>query len=54
MDVGKTSERWYRWVNTKDSEALSTGLTYDPVPFVPGMGADFFGEYHMDPILRLC
>eukprot|EP00527_Entomoneis_sp_CCMP2396_P004298 CAMPEP_0198141192 /NCGR_PEP_ID=MMETSP1443-20131203/4226_1 /TAXON_ID=186043 /ORGANISM="Entomoneis sp., Strain CCMP2396" /LENGTH=514 /DNA_ID=CAMNT_0043803845 /DNA_START=41 /DNA_END=1585 /DNA_ORIENTATION=+ len=38
------SERWYRWVNTKDSETLNSGIAYDPVPFAPGMGADFFGH----------
>ena len=40
-----SSARWYRWINTKDSESAVTltALTYDPVPFVPGLGADFFG-----------
>uniref|UniRef100_A0A7S1UZX3 Fungal lipase-type domain-containing protein n=2 Tax=Grammatophora oceanica TaxID=210454 RepID=A0A7S1UZX3_9STRA len=37
-----TSERWYRFINTKASDAI--GITYDPVPFVPGLGADFFGH----------
>jgi hypothetical protein len=37
-----TSERWYRFVNTKASEKV--GIAYDPVPFVPGLGADDFGH----------
>uniref|UniRef100_A0A7S4NAS7 Fungal lipase-type domain-containing protein n=1 Tax=Odontella aurita TaxID=265563 RepID=A0A7S4NAS7_9STRA len=36
-----TSERWYRFVNTKFG---SVGISYDPVPFVPGLGADAFGH----------
>jgi hypothetical protein len=39
-----TSERWYRWVNTKDLNALARGIVYDPVPFAPGLGADNFGH----------
>lgn len=41
------SERWYRLVNTKESETLHVGISYDPVPFVPGLGADFFGHMIM-------
>lgn len=36
-----TSERWYRFVNTKFG---GLGISYDPVPFVPGLGADSFGH----------
>ena len=39
-----TSERWFRFVNTKESDV---GIAYDPVPFVPGMGADSFGHMIM-------
>lgn len=39
-----TSERWYRYVNTKDSQTLTFGIVYDPVPFAPGLGADNFGH----------
>lgn len=38
-----TSERYYRFVNTKDSESL-VGISYDPVPFAPGLGTDAFGH----------
>jgi hypothetical protein len=37
-----SSERWYRFVNTKESE--EAGIVYDPVPFAPGMGMEFFGH----------
>jgi len=37
-----TSQRWFRFVNTKSSEKV--GITYDPVPFSPGLGADSFGH----------
>jgi hypothetical protein len=37
-----TSERWYRFVNTKSTDTV--GISYDPVPFVPGMGTDSFGH----------
>jgi hypothetical protein len=37
-----SSERWYRYVNTKASKKV--GLVYDPVPFVPGLGAASFGH----------
>jgi hypothetical protein len=37
-----SSERWYRFVNTKAADKV--GITYDPVPFVPGLGADDFGH----------
>jgi hypothetical protein len=36
------SDRWYRFINTKENSHV--GLTYDPVPFVPGLGADSFGH----------
>eukprot|EP00429_Kryptoperidinium_foliaceum_P091483 CAMPEP_0176193272 /NCGR_PEP_ID=MMETSP0121_2-20121125/5400_1 /TAXON_ID=160619 /ORGANISM="Kryptoperidinium foliaceum, Strain CCMP 1326" /LENGTH=421 /DNA_ID=CAMNT_0017531983 /DNA_START=220 /DNA_END=1482 /DNA_ORIENTATION=+ len=36
-----SSERWFRFVNTKASDV---GVAYDPVPFVPGLGAGFFGH----------
>ena len=39
-----TSDRWYRYVNTKTVESGLVGIAYDPVPFVPGMGADHFGH----------
>lgn len=38
-----SSERYYRFINTKQKPALHVGLSYDPVPFAPGLGADFFG-----------
>lgn len=37
-----TSTRWYRFINTKETPYV--GLTNDPVPFVPGLGADSFGH----------
>lgn len=37
-----TSERMYRFVNTKDTETF--GIAYDPVPMAPGLGADHFGN----------
>lgn len=37
-----SSQRWFRFINTKDSGKV--GLTYDPVSFVPGLGADSFGH----------
>ena len=37
-----TSERWFRFVNTKSSP--SVGITYDPVPFSPGLGTGSFGH----------
>lgn len=39
-----TSERWYRFINTKASSTRAIGIVYDPVPFVPGLGADHFGN----------
>ena len=36
-----TSERLYRFVNTNPSDHY--GIIYDPVPFVPGLGADIYG-----------
>ena len=39
-----TSERWYRYVNTKQTQMGNVGITYDPVPFLPGLGADAFGH----------
>jgi len=42
-----TSERWYRFVNTKDSTYGTVGVTYDPVPFAPGMGTEQFGYFIM-------
>jgi pimeloyl-ACP methyl ester carboxylesterase len=40
-----TSERYYRYVNSKDSVAGRIhGVSYDPVPFTPGLGADSFGH----------
>lgn len=36
------SSRWYRFINTKENSHI--GITYDPVPFVPGLGADSFGH----------
>lgn len=37
-----TSARWFRFVNTKESDLV--GISYDPVPFVSGLGADSFGH----------
>ena len=42
-----TSSRWYRYVNTKDSEMGLIGVSYDPVPFVPGMGTQQYGNFVM-------
>jgi pimeloyl-ACP methyl ester carboxylesterase len=40
-----TSERYYRYVNSKDSVAGRVhGVSYDPVPFTPGLGTDSFGH----------
>jgi pimeloyl-ACP methyl ester carboxylesterase len=40
-----TSERYYRYVNSKDSvEGRLSGISYDPVPFLPGLGTDSFGH----------
>jgi hypothetical protein len=33
---------WYRFINMKENSHV--GLTYDPFPFVPGLGADLFGH----------
>ena len=38
------SERWYRFVNTKETEFGTIGITYDPVPFAPGLGTDLLGH----------
>jgi hypothetical protein len=35
-----SSERWYRFVNS----IADDGIAYDPIPMVPGMGADSFGH----------
>jgi hypothetical protein len=48
-----TSDRWYRYVNTKNVESGLIGIAYDPVPFAPSLGADHFGHMLMlsdDPI----
>eukprot|EP00545_Synedropsis_sp_CCMP1620_P002744 CAMPEP_0119008414 /NCGR_PEP_ID=MMETSP1176-20130426/3675_1 /TAXON_ID=265551 /ORGANISM="Synedropsis recta cf, Strain CCMP1620" /LENGTH=483 /DNA_ID=CAMNT_0006960739 /DNA_START=67 /DNA_END=1518 /DNA_ORIENTATION=- len=37
-----TSERYYRFINTKETENL--GIAYDPIPMAPGLGADQFGQ----------
>jgi hypothetical protein len=37
-----TAGRLFRFVNTKSSGKL--GITYDPVPMSPGLGADLFGH----------
>lgn len=42
-----TSDRWYRYVNTKNVMSGLVGITYDPVPFAPGLGADQFGHMIM-------
>lgn len=39
-----TSERYYRYINSKDAEKGVVGVSYDPVPFSPGLGADDFGH----------
>lgn len=39
-----TSDRWYRYVNTKKVESGLVGIAYDPVPFSPGIGADSWGH----------
>jgi hypothetical protein len=42
-----TSDRWYRYVNTKSIESGLEGLAYDPVPFAPSMDADHWGHMIM-------
>jgi hypothetical protein len=37
-----SSERWYRWINTRDDDRI--GITYDPIPFAPGLGAECWGH----------
>jgi hypothetical protein len=37
-----TSERYFRFVNTKETRSI--GIAYDPVTMAPGLGADHFGE----------
>ena len=39
-----TSERWYRFINTKSVEQGVIGITYDPIPFAPSMGIDSWGH----------
>lgn len=44
------AERWYRFVNTatsdsEDTMSASLGFTYDPVPFLPGMGDMVYGKF---------
>ena len=36
------SDRWYRFINSKSTHTV--GITYDPISFVPGLGADSFGH----------
>ncbi|CAB9524515.1 expressed unknown protein [Seminavis robusta] len=38
-----SNERWYRWVNTRDSDTL--GITYDPIPFSPSFGTGCWGHF---------
>ena len=40
---------WYR-VNVVNTKA-DGGIAYDPIPFVPALGADFFG--HMVHFVRM-
>eukprot|EP00560_Eucampia_antarctica_P006333 CAMPEP_0197823356 /NCGR_PEP_ID=MMETSP1437-20131217/695_1 /TAXON_ID=49252 ORGANISM="Eucampia antarctica, Strain CCMP1452" /NCGR_SAMPLE_ID=MMETSP1437 /ASSEMBLY_ACC=CAM_ASM_001096 /LENGTH=492 /DNA_ID=CAMNT_0043422483 /DNA_START=54 /DNA_END=1532 /DNA_ORIENTATION=- len=40
-----SSERWYRFVNTKETEYSDIGISYDPVPFAPGFGTVVFGHF---------
>ena len=37
-----SSERFYRFINTKFGYGI--GISYDPIPFMPGRGADAFGH----------
>jgi hypothetical protein len=39
-----TSERFYRFVNSKHDDVGVHGISYDPVPFLPGLGTDNFGH----------
>lgn len=41
-----SDSRWYRYinVNTKSGVTIRSGMSYDPVPFVPAMGAEFWGH----------
>lgn len=36
------SERWYRWINSRSDDTV--GMTYDPVPFSPGLGTESWGH----------
>lgn len=42
-----TSERWFRYVNTKSVKGSVVGIAYDPVPFLPSMGTENFGHMIM-------
>jgi len=39
-----TSERWYRFVNTKAVASGLIGVAYDPIPFAPSMGVENWGH----------
>jgi hypothetical protein len=39
-----TSERWFRYVNTKTVEGAVVGISYDPIPFAPSFGVENFGH----------
>lgn len=39
-----SAERWYRYVNTVVSETGIYGISYDPVPFAPGLGTIVYGQ----------
>lgn len=39
-----TSDRWYRYVNTKSIKSGAVGLAYDAIPFAPVMGVDYWGH----------
>lgn len=39
-----SNERWYRFVNTKETED-EIGIAYDPVPFLPGLGTIVYGHF---------
>lgn len=40
-----SSHRWYRYVNTKESELGDIGVSYDPVAFAPGLGTIVYGHF---------
>lgn len=38
------SERWFRYVNTADSDTTAIGISYDPIAFLPSLGTMVYGQ----------